>query len=1143
MAASIPPLTRKRRRWPRVLFVLFVLVAVALWFAPAIVSNTGLKDSLIAAATKDVKGTVRVESLSLGWLSPVELLGLTVADESGSEFVRVERVASSKSLIALAASPANLGRFTVESPTLSVVLTKDSSNLELAFAKYLEPSDSPSPARPAVAVTIKDGTVTITDAVTKRVRTVVGLVAELTVPTGATEAIAIAVTASIPDKSSAGSLNAKGTVGEGGELTAEISNVPLDLAGWVARRAEPGLTLAGFANGTVALRTSGDTVNVSGTAHSTHVVAANDLAGDVFMSPEVDVACDLGIRGSVFTSRKMLVTSPAGTLSWVGSLDASKPPSDWLNTAGLEFNATADVAKLPALLPGLRIAFDGTDVTSGSIDLRVSSATSPNGTTWAGTVNVSTLKALRGGVPVVWKDPVRGEFAARIANDGLPTFDKLQLVSDFIGLNARGSWDRFEAAANVDLDRLSAHLNEFIDLGGAALAGRATVTAWNRPGENGTMALALKANVERFAFSDGLAFSWQEPQLVMDASVVGVRDSGGAIRLDRGTGTLTAGGDAAGIELTRPIPDARSATAGALRATVSGDLARWRTRLASLVALPAEWHLAGSVNGAAAVTFTETGATAEDLTVNLTDVRFRGAGTVVNDPRVAATLRSATWDRKTGAVAIRSGQFGSAVAAGECPSLAIMPGPNGLPNVDGTITVTAARLNALAPIFGLATDPRGSDAVDGMAKGTLRFHSPDGKTSFDTTLAVEQFRFGPPAAPTWTEPKIALSATGTYDPAEDTLSLTTSRVAVDGLTTTAKGTVGKLTTTQQLDLAGTLDYDLARVEPKVREYLGKGGAISGKDSRPFHVTGSLANGPENLSVKVGAADAMFARLNGDASVGWQSVRAYGFDVGAADLKGTMDKGVVAFEPIRTSFGGGRVDVKPALDIRGGATDLTFAKGRIVDRARLTPAACANALGFALPAIANATDAEGFVSFDWDDGRIPLVDYTKMNAKGRLLVHSVRVVPGPVMRELLAVAGVSESSFGLAQEQTVTVRVENGRVYHSKFSLGAKNYSVTTSGSVGFDGSLQLTCEIPIPARAIDQALKNYPRVKDAMTKRSIAVTLGGTVTNPTLDTRAFQANLQKMFADATKDAVGGLLQQEIGKGLDRLFKPPPPRKP
>jgi hypothetical protein len=91
--------------------------------------------------------------------------------------------------------------------------------------------------------------------------------------------------------------------------------------------------------------------------------------------------------------------------------------------------------------------------------------------------------------------------------------------------------------------------------------------------------------------------------------------------------------------------------------------------------------------------------------------------------------------------------------------------------------------------------------------------------------------------------------------------------------------------------------------------------------------------------------------------------------------------------------------------------------------------------------------------------------------------------------------------------------------------------------------MQLNVEFPIPPRLVEQAFKNNPRIRDALTKRTMTIALGGTVNSPKIDARAIQANLQKLFAeagrDALKEAAGGLLQKELEKNLDKLL----PKKP
>ena len=105
----------------------------------------------------------------------------------------------------------------------------------------------------------------------------------------------------------------------------------------------------------------------------------------------------------------------------------------------------------------------------------------PNGTVWTGELFTSAIRAVRDGKPVVWDQPLRAGFAARLGPDRWPVFDKLEAQSDFVGLAARGSAEEFAAAATVDLSRLSERLRDFVDLEGIQLSGLAEVRVNTKP--------------------------------------------------------------------------------------------------------------------------------------------------------------------------------------------------------------------------------------------------------------------------------------------------------------------------------------------------------------------------------------------------------------------------------------------------------------------------------------------------------------------------------------------------------------------------------------------------------------------------------------------------------------------------------------
>src|SRR6266436_2816766 len=62
------------------LFVVAILVGVLLYFAPQIISGTGLWKSLLAVASPQLAPQVDAKGVQLAWMSPIEIRGLVVRD-------------------------------------------------------------------------------------------------------------------------------------------------------------------------------------------------------------------------------------------------------------------------------------------------------------------------------------------------------------------------------------------------------------------------------------------------------------------------------------------------------------------------------------------------------------------------------------------------------------------------------------------------------------------------------------------------------------------------------------------------------------------------------------------------------------------------------------------------------------------------------------------------------------------------------------------------------------------------------------------------------------------------------------------------------------------------------------------------------
>lgn len=539
-----------------------------------------------------------------------------------------------------------------------------------------------------------------------------------------------------------------------------------------------------------------------------------------------------------------------------------------------------------------------------------------------------------------------------------------------------------------------------------------------------------------------------------------------------------------------------------------------RLELANFNAAAADWHVAGQGDLAGNVRILPETIKCNDLTGTLEQVRFRGFGLNLDEPMVKVLPTSVVIERASGQVSIPRLQAATQTVSIGAEDFRFSRG--GI-DLRAAVNVDLHRLRSLLRI--------GGEPFGGVVRGgNINLQTtPDGQR-FTARWPIEQFYFGPVRDPHWSEPSLTLVAEGLVDHKSGLLEFTHAVLErPDGVAVTAAGRVNDLAGTPQLDFTGQIRYDLVALQPQIQAMLGSGFRASGRDQRPFTLRGST----EKLEMLVA-----------DASVTWQQILAYGFEVGPASLNARMEQARLSGNTVEATFGGsGRVRMQPTLDLK--SLVLTLERGRIVEKATVTPEATAAAIGYALPAIARSTQATGTISFDLHDHAIPLNNINEASMRGNLVLHDVTVVPGPVISGLLDLLENRQQQLTLARDQTVPIRVERGRVFHENLQLTIANTTLTTRGSVGFDGSLQLVVETPLPQSAIGPLLKNTPAIREAAMNKRITVTIGGTLERPALDRQAFQAAVAQFVREVTRDAAKGAL----GNLLQKALEPPPPKKP
>ncbi len=1138
MVEPTPARPRRLRRWLLRFVVGVLLLLVVAWFAPVIVAKTGLRRSVFASVASDLNGTVDAD-LSLGWLSPIEMANARVTDPKGETLLTAERVTSSKTLLDLLLDRSDLGTFTVEKPVVELVCSANSTNLEDSLANYLAGGETTGD-RPAVAVTVTQGRVVLKEPGRDGELTIEEVEVAVTVPKSRAEAITIA--------GSAKQIAAEVAIGAEIAGRVKADGFLLDSVAPLVRRFGAGTELAGKLTADVSGRYStsdGKTVAVvEGRAEVAELeVAGPWLGADRVRLAKAELPCKAALDDGELRVEKADLTCDAGTASVAGVLNLNDPADKLLARPGLRLAIDIDAAKVAAIVPRLLHIRDGMELREGRLKLTVASEPVEGGAKWVGDIQTTSLKGTHDGKPVAWDQPLTAKFAGRLRADGLPVFDVLECQSDFIGLAARGEPENFVAAANVNLDRLSARLAEFADLGGVRLAGAAELSLKSVPRMGGGFTAVASAKLTKFTFTEPDGRSLHEPELTVSVSVAGKLDPTGPVRLETGEASVVAGADTLAVALVEPVTDVRTARTGKASTKLTGDLARWRGRIGGWVGFPKHWELGGTATVTGVVTLTEAGASVERANADLTNAHFRGAGLVIDERSLKADSAIA-WNRTTDAVAFTDVKLSCETTGAASRRLDLTLTKDGYA-LAGTAVVNANLLR-VQRMLKLQTDPAGADMLNGMAQGTVTFNTAN-PVQFDGAFKIDRFTYGPPAKPSWSEPWVKVAAAGDYDLNTDGVRFTALKVERDGLSADAKGAIAHATSRQLLDFDGTLTYDLAKLEPQVKAYLGRGGQLAGKGSKPFKLAGSFEDGPRSAAMTVGASSkppGALANLSGNAAVAWDSVKAYGFDVGPAELKAAIDRGTVKLDPVEATFGDGKVRVEPSLALNSKDYDLTFAKGRVVDKARLSPAACADALGFALPAIANAAQADGLLSLDLDDARVPLADPDRATVKGKLVLHHATLSPGPLATEIVTLLGVKGTTMNLVTDQVVPVRLEAGRVHHENFALVFGTTTVRSSGSVGLDGSVAVVLELPVPSRLVEKLLPNNSRLREALAKERVKVAVTGTLAKPKLDGRAFEVAAETLVRNAVKNAAKSAADDLLKKGLGELEKKllPPMKK-
>jgi translocation and assembly module TamB len=1168
---------RKRERspkrggsWPKRLGIVFILFLVVLFFLPNLIGWTPLKQMAIDYGLKDLQGRVTVDSLSLGWLQPVQMGGVKLVDANGQPMAQIESIKSSNRLFQFLTSR-DYGTIDIVHPQISLVTREGGSNFEDAIRKYIEQPqpEKPESPLPPLVVNVSDARISVASQADASPWLLDKLNAKLVV--GQQAAIVAEVTTNVARAEQFGSLMAqlllddkkKSIVADNGILQIQFDQASLGCLSPLLERVLGPVQLEGnlagqlstqFARGGNAFDVSFKNANVTNLL----VSCPKYLGTDVVRLAKVNANGDILNDATGITARKLDIESEVGNLSTDGHLDWQQfqklTEHGQLIESTFQLNGRIDLARVVQLLPKTLKLYDDLQIESGNVTCQVNSRPENGAGRLVVNVDTANLVAVRAGQRLAWQQPLR-LVSTITQRRGQWELDEVKCESDFVNLTGNATARNGKFQANGDLSILMQRLGQFIDVRGWGIQGKldgnfgwqvaaAEVATPNLSLLNQPLQFGGKFNIQEPLFALPGMKPWRESSVVVELRGNGTALPNGSAAIQNGIADITIGNEKLTAELSEPIADLLKQSSWKANCRMSGGVAKWLAHAGTFVDLSFL-----NTDGQAAVTTTALMDADQillsDLKYQIHEWKFDGYGMTIREPEVTGdgTLR---YDLKTGQMLVPEITLvcSSVAARGDQITLDVAKHLD----VRGDVAFRADTHRVLDwfGMFPSADSVHFFGGVDGMMKITSSPQAIGCQLSGKIAdfIAAQQVAGGKGE---WNEllrePVVTFQTNAAITQDFSRLDFAGLEANAASLKLKADGSLADLSGTMLADVSGQWSPDWQQIQKLLDAYTYKMVQLAGRQDQSFAVKGPLLSAdpraawpPRDLQIV--------------SQVGWQQGVVALLPVGAAEVTASVANGVAKLDTGVIPFSQGQVQFAPTLNLYEPQQVINLPAGPIATNISLTPDICRDWMKFVAPMIADVAAAQGKVSVETSGLVVPLADFNAANGQGIVTLNEVTVGAGPMgMKILEAVESIrmmlkpmsegepkDRSVWMKLDQQQVPFAIANGRVFHENMRITMKDLTLKTSGSVGLDQSLQMVAEIPIA----DDWIKGEAWMA-SLKGETIKIPITGSVTNPKLDMQAIKQlsmSLVQRTAAAKLNGVVGeqteRLQSKVGGEINKL---------
>lgn len=1170
------------------LIMLLLVLFLGTVFLPQILTNRGILLGVVDRFGGLAPLKLDLEQVQAGWFKPISAQGIQLKDADGKTLIRIGNVETEKGILGWIMNSSNLGTIRIAGVETDVVTYDGTSNIEQALKPLLE-QQAASPADPNAKATSYLGAIEVVDTrfnlstrdssqrwtlnvpelsvalpTADQVIGPIKLQANLAAapnPIGSNQAATgafIAIPGAGSDRGGTIAAEVKQTEGQPAfELRAMVDHVPLDF--WQIIHARmPELPIESL-NGSVSAKVAGTivdanrwSVDVQQLETSRLFVVAPQLVGNnpaQFEQIAASGRCTLadakmqlenGILNCDFGNATAMAQIP-----WPMVTPTLGQP--WIPGAIVDARGSVDLARLVRTAETLVPMRQDTKLMAGTAQFIVTQQNTAAGTpVSSASFDLAGLKAIAAGQQLTWNDPLKLQVQAGLDKDRKIQFGAL-CEAEFCNLRGQGTPEAGAFNGNVDLALLQKRLSEFVDLPIKNMTGQADVKLqWNQT-QPGLVVAQGELNTTPLMLASKVGGQLSEPAWKGLFSATARLENNSPSQIDVAQLDLTSEKERLIVNLREPVRLVAGATLppGGFSVQLVGDLAKWQKRGMAFQALPADLVLGGNVKLGLDGRLDMQHAEVLQATWEMEPFELSTSQVQVVESKMQGNFKGRVDTSSIGSLVVEKLEV---LATSFTLGATDAASPDGSGRVgQAAFRADLGRLmkNVQSGSKPLAALPPGGPVptqvvASGTVEGTMGWQVSSTAASFTLDSTGKNIAFenrdlaGRLISKIWDEPLIKAGLGGQWDNTSSSLTLDTCRMESPWINYAGTMNYKTVNAEQVIAIKGQAIYDAARVAERIQPWTGGQLQMAGQKTIPIEVV---------WKGKADSVGSSLAGLQAATRLGWDQARLVGINIGPADVPVAVTNGQLATAAeIPVSGGVVRWDV---------ASDLTsqdmiiYQKPMIVlENVAITPEMCQTWLKYVTPLLADATSVEGRLSLKLDQASLNPTNTRNQTVVGQLLIHSAEVGPGPLSNQIISLVqqinAIRKQDFTQAvsnqkvwvqmPEQKIDFEMINGQVVHRNLNIRAGDVTISTSGTVDIDGRMELLASMPIPDDWVEKS-----QWLAGMRGQSLQFPVRGTLTGPQMDLQL----LKQFGRQQVQQAASGLIQQQLSRGLGKLFGPAP----